>query len=350
MAAQEEVTQVLDLGTVSEPKPEAPSAVSNSMGTGAFNSSLNASTEAFGAGFSGVQATGTGYITRDAHAASSFGEKLSSKRLVGVVGVLCLCLAAFIMFMPISISEMLEIFGLGEPEVPVATVPVKPIKKDSGNDPALAQPEPEPAVVDDKPTKEPKSDSVWARVENELGSDLPALGPQLTSDQDAMLREKLSHNFNYQRYLGVIELSALRASGSEELLRSALESKKFWTRMRALIGLADIGADISEDDVKMALGDAHSELRARFFKRFEKGACSVGCFFVARAALPHLDELGRAQVIKVIAREASEVRDLFLVAATYDQSDLVKAEAQEWLARNEVDPSVKDEIKSAMSR
>jgi hypothetical protein len=118
--------------------------------------------------------------------------------------------------------------------------------------------------------------------------------------------------------------------------------------MRALIALADMGDDITDDDVSQALGKTHSELRARFFKRFEKSPCSVGCFYVARAALKHLDFHGRAQVVRVISREASNVRDVFMVAATFDSSEIVRKTAEDWLATQDIDPMIRQSLLSTL--
>ena len=71
---------------------------------------------------------------------------------------------------------------------------------------------------------------------------------------------------------------------------------------------------------------------------------------MARATLPYLDALGRAEVIRVIARESSAVRDLYLVAATYDQADLVKKAAADWLDKNSVDGAVYEEVKKAFTQ
>lgn len=191
-----------------------------------------------------------------------------------------------------------------------------------------------------------KDSSFWNDIKNELGSDLPARGSALTADQEATFKAGLSHEFNYQRYKTVLDLAAINAPGTEELLRQALDSKKFWTRMRALIALADMGDPLTDDDVRVALGDAHSELRARFFKRFEKSPCSVGCFFVARAAMKHLDAHGRQQALKVVSREASRVRDIFVAAATFDQHEAVRKTAQDWLSMRDIDPAVWQEVKT----
>jgi hypothetical protein len=111
-----------------------------------------------------------------------------------------------------------------------------------------------------------------------------------------------------------------------------------------------MGDDITDDDVRQALGRTHSELRARFFKRFEKSPCSVGCFYVARAALKHLESHGRAQVVRVISREASDVRDVFMVAATFDSSELVRKAAEEWLVTQDIDPTVQKSVLRSLGR
>ncbi len=199
-------------------------------------------------------------------------------------------------------------------------------------------------------TNEPSSEGLWKLVKNEMGSDVPPRGKSLSTDEESSFKAGLSHEFHYQRYKTVLDLAAAKAPGSEELLRSALDSKKFWIRMRALIALADMGDDITDDDVRQALGRTHSELRARFFKRFEKSPCSVGCFYVARAALKHLESHGRAQVVRVISREASDVRDVFMVAATFDSSELVRKAAEEWLVTQDIDPTVQKSVLRSLGR
>ncbi len=190
------------------------------------------------------------------------------------------------------------------------------------------------------------SEGLWKLVKNEMGGDLPALGKSLSTDEESSFKAGLSHEFNYQRYKTVLDLAAAKAPGSEELLRQALDSKKFWIRMRALIALADMGDEITDDDVRQALGKTHSELRARFFKRFEKSPCSVGCFYVARASLKHLDASGRVQALRVIARESSDVRDVFMVAGSFDSSQLVRKTAEEWLSTQNIDKSVWQDVKN----
>lgn len=196
------------------------------------------------------------------------------------------------------------------------------------------------------PVSSPSERDIWSMVTNQMGSQALPRGTTLTADQEASFKDGLRHEFNYQRYKTVLDLAALRAPGSQELLREALASKKFWIRMRAIIALADMGEDITDDDIKQALGNAHAELRARFFKRFEKSSCSVGCFFVVRASMKHLDSSGRAQLVKVVARERSDAADVFMVAATFDGDERVRATANELIASLDIDQSVWQDVKN----
>jgi hypothetical protein len=243
-------------------------------------------------------------------------------------------------------SEIVNIFGFQDDESLTADAGPDVSSKDV----AQAQ---IPAAANVEAVQQPTSQTiptgeanVWSQVKNELGGELPQRGAKLSADQEARLTAGLTHEFNYQRYKTVLDLAAINAPGSEELLRQALESKKFWIRMRALIALADMGAEVTDNDVHEALGDAHSELRARFFKRFEKSACSVGCFYVARAALKHLDTPGREQALKVVSREASNIRDVYMIAATFDRHEGVRQTAQNWLSTQSIDQAVLQDVKS----
>ena len=244
--------------------------------------------------------------------------------------------------------ELLNIFALDQEDSDGLTPDPTPIAK-ADTVTNVPPPDSNKALMSSAPVSspDPKQEySVWSQVKNELGGELPQRGARLSADQEATLTAGLTHEFNYQRYKTVLDLAATNAPGSEELLRQALESKKFWTRMRALIALADMGDQVTDDDVREALGDAHSELRARFFKRFEKSPCSVGCFFVARAALKHLDAHGRKQALRVVSREASDIRDVYMIAATFDGHEVVRQTAQNWLATRQIDPAVWQDVKN----
>ena len=327
MSGAGEATQLLAVGRDDGPAHASPDAVSGFAGSQFAGISMAAHTAA--------QPAGVDIVTHDVHLRAvkqSAAGKVLAALLISLAGV-----TAFYWYESGNLSNIMAMLGLSEVEEPQLVA--KPVKE-------TIEPKVEPAVA---PAQEPASGpkrNVWSMIANEAGADIPQAGPALSADQDAVFRERLAHEFTYQRYKAVVDLSELRASGSQDLLREALGSTKFWTRMRALIGLAELGEEVTADDVQLALGDARSELRANFFKRFETSPCGVGCYFVARAALPHLDARGREQVIRVIAKEKSAVRDLYLVAATFDESENVRKTAREWLDGHSVDQSVWSDVRS----
>ena len=295
-------------------------------------------------------------VTQDVHIVSRRMSSALMQALGATVLVVGLVLG-YVWFTTGDIANIMDVIGLSDSGAQVALQTPGPRPKpkkpaiDRKNTPAVASPEKNtsavasPAKLSAAAQAKTDAESIWGFMKNDLGGELMEAGQALTADQEATFKAGLDHEFNYQRYKTILDLAAARAPGSEEMLREALESKKFWTRMRAIIALADMGEELTDDDIKQALGRTHSELRANFFKRFERSTCTVGCYFVARASLPHLDAAGRAQVIRVISKEASDIRDTYLVAATKDQSPTVRKEAEAWLAEHAVDQAVYDDIK-----
>lgn len=172
---------------------------------------------------------------------------------------------------------------------------------------------------------------------NQLSEKPPRRTEVLKAKQENEWRAGLEHQFYYQRYKTVLEIVAARKYGSEALLRDALQFGKFWMRMAAVVGLADMGYEVKAEDIKMALGDAHRELRARYFARFEQGPCGVGCQLVARGAMSELDASGRLQILRVIASDTSAVTGDYMVAATFDSDLQVRDYATNWLLKNPVE-------------
>ena len=240
-------------------------------------------------------------------------------------------------------AAMDELIALVSGAEPVAPAPVahKPEKKVADAKPQEPQ---EVAKAVDEPQKPAHSSKAgetsehpYGELKNMLaGSPLPHDGA-MTAEQEAARRKNLESKFQYQRYKAVVDTANERPEGGEDILRSGLASGKFWMRMRAVIGLADFGATVTADDIKVALGDAHPELKARFFARFERGTCSVGCYFIARGAMEFLEPVGRRQLAKVISREGSAEGNAWMVAATFDKDEEVRTIATRWLLEHPVE-------------
>jgi hypothetical protein len=263
-------------------------------------------------------------------------------KIVGGIAAATFVIVGLTLYMTGDLASMYALLGIPERVVATLPPPQNVVEK---------KPEVSPNPIEDTqqktaPISSASERDIWSVVTNKMGGQALPRGTTLTSDQEASFRAGLSHEFHYQRYKTVMDLAALHAPGSQELLREALASKKFWLRMRALIALADMGDDITDDDVKQALGNTHSELRSRFFKRFEKSPCSVGCYFVARASMKHLDAPGRTQLVKVVARERSDAAEAFMVAATFDGDQMVRATANELITGLDIDQSVWQDVKN----
>ncbi len=262
-------------------------------------------------------------------------------KIIGGVAAATVLIVGLTLYMTGDLASMYALLPIPER---VASIP--PTQNVANKKPEVSHPPIEDTKQTLAPVSSPSERDIWSIVTNQMGAQALARGTTLTADQEASFKDGLRHEFNYQRYKTVLDLAALRAPGSQELLREALASKKFWIRMRAIIALADMGEDITDDDIKQALGDAHAELRARFFKRFEKSSCSVGCFYVARAAMKHLDASGRSQLVKVVARERSDAAEAFMVAATFDGDESVRATANELIASLAIDQSVWQDVRN----
>ena len=269
-------------------------------------------------------------------------EGKQKKIIMAVAGVLLLGVLALVgLSDQSSLNSLLSILDLASSEEVAAPRPVA-AKKSAEVALKLVN----PTKSNEKDSSKASNVSIWSKIENEMDDSDKQAGPPLTGDQEATFKAALTHEFTYQRYKAVIDLAALNAKGSENLLRDALESPKLWTRMRALMALANVGDEITTEDIQKGLGTAHSELRARFFKRFERSPCDGGCYYIARASLPHLDDLGREAALRVIARGRDTLRDRFMVAATFDVSERVRDSARTWLDGHAVGADVWAEVRS----
>jgi|GEM_PF-5693572 len=104
---------------------------------------------------------------------------------------------------------------------------------------------------------------------------LSTMSPVTRTELEGMI----GHRFAYKQYAAMERLRKLRLAGSEDLLRRGLSHRKFWTRMEALFGLAEIGAQLSPADLQTAIGSSRPYLQKSYFKRFERGLWGGGMFY-----------------------------------------------------------------------
>ena len=123
-----------------------------------------------------------------------------------------------------------------------------------------------------------------------------------------------------------------RLTGSDAILWDALEDDKFWTRMWAVIGLADFGVEIDNDAVLKALRDERPSLVTNFFKRF-KDKSTPGQRYVMRYAIRNVDPRARRVICEALLNAGDDMSAVYLVAATLDQDVRVKNWANQNIGR-----------------
>lgn len=182
----------------------------------------------------------------------------------------------------------------------------------------------------------------WA-LPNRLLQNQPVLGRPWTAEEEEALRGGLAHKWAYQRYKTVLDVRKSRLRGSEVILWEALQDKKFWTRMNAALGLAEIGSEVSVKVLEPTLVNARSELIANWLERWAEKPTAAQTF-LARQILRLLDERGRLVALKVIAASRDSFADLYLVAANEDPQARVKNWSELVLSRRNLPPERRSEL------
>jgi hypothetical protein len=129
----------------------------------------------------------------------------------------------------------------------------------------------------------------------------------------------------------VLEIRANRFAGSESLLWYAVHDQKLWIRMRAIMGLADIGQNVTIGQVKKALGKDPDARIANFFTRFVKNS-TEGERYVMRHAIRLVGERSRFVILKSLEQSDDEMRNMYMAAASLDSGPHIKS----WLRKNRI--------------
>ncbi len=148
----------------------------------------------------------------------------------------------------------------------------------------------------------------------------------LSHAQEQLYRAGMNHAYNYQVYKTVREIRRDKFSGAEVLLFEALNQKRFWTRMEALIGLAEYHVAVDQETVEAALIGARPSLIKNYFKRLAVSH-SDGSIYIAKLALPLVEARARLVILQGLSKIGWRGHRLYLAAAVYDKSPLV----QKWL-------------------
>ena len=176
---------------------------------------------------------------------------------------------------------------------------------------------------------DPKVSSNTSKAYNGLPNKPPTQPVKVEAAKDAPaavadeIVAGMNHEFVYQRFRAIQEIRKQKLTAATDLLRQGLIDEKFWNRMYSAITLADFGVPVTVAELGDAIEDTRSELIANFFRRFLKKP-GAGELYIMRQMLRVADDRGRLVLLQAIARSRDDLRDLYLVAATMEDSAKIK--------------------------
>lgn len=176
---------------------------------------------------------------------------------------------------------------------------------------------------------EPLASSNTSKAYNGLPNKPPTQPAKVdaTKDAPAAVSDELvagmNHEFVYQRFKAIQDIRKQKVIAATDLLQQGLIDEKFWNRMYSAITLAEFGVPVTVAELGDAIEDTRSELIANFFRRFLKKP-GAGELYIMRQMLRVADERGRLVLLQAIARSRDDLRDLYLVAATMEDSAQIK--------------------------
>lgn len=252
--------------------------------------------------------------------------------LLGILGVVLLAAGLYFYLGDAMIAgdtaptdTQAEING-GGTAAPVAAAPAPQQAKEAKPAPKVINVN---AKVETTTVKEIPGNPYW-KLPNPVATMGAAPAP-MTTQQVESWRGGLMHPFSYQRYKSVAEMRAKKMDGSAAIFYEALAQPKFWTRMEALLGIAEQGIPIDTDSMHAAVGDARPDLVRNYFRRFRKNYTDATAH-VLRQALRVVDAKSRFLILTQLAMHRSELNDMYLIAGLNDIDPRTKAFAQQTLS------------------
>ena len=155
----------------------------------------------------------------------------------------------------------------------------------------------------------------------------PVAKKRVSAAEKETWQNGIAHEFPWQQYKIITRLRAARRLGAAPILYEALDLEKFWTRMEALIGLAELGYSMDLKLVEKGLGSARPSLIKNYFKRYLRHT-SEGALYVLRFAIRVVDAKGRLMILRILSKKRDPINRIYMAAALYDPSPTI----QLWLA------------------
>ena len=170
--------------------------------------------------------------------------------------------------------------------------------------------------------------SIYSYIPNSL-PEIEPMSRIWSAQEEQVWRVGITNNYPWQRYKTVLEVKSSRLVQSRVILWDALDDTMFWTRMRAVMALAEFGVPVKKLNVEKALGDARPSLVANFVKRFIVKS-SPGERYVLKHAIKMVNPKARVFILKAfkMAGFQKESLDYYPVAALEDPDMKVREYAR----------------------
>jgi hypothetical protein len=274
--------------------------------------------------------TGSSFGTSITRMTEIFGkfDSSSNTRNYIILGALVLALAAALYLTSgdgteSPLSNILSQFNSSDESVP--ELPADDMSPESAAIMAPTMPSAAPAPQAQAPAPPAPAvdlDNPYWALPNPLEPTAGPEGEMLTASQEERWRQGLAHPFVWQRYKTVMDIRAARMKGTQLLLSDALAQPKFWTRMEALMALAESGEAVDIDSVEAGIGQTRRPLIRNYFRRFRKNA-TAGEIYIMRQAIRVVDAGTRRVILENLISRRDAINELYLVAATYDPNEKV---------------------------
>ncbi len=188
-------------------------------------------------------------------------------------------------------------------------------------------------------SEQSEAENPYLPLPNEIRQ-VEAPAPSFSARREAELKLGLQHRFNFQRYRTVKAIREERSTGAKALLIRALDQGKFWTRMQAVLGLAELGEPVDLIHVSKAIGNARSYLVWRYLKRFENRVLTGGELHVMRSMLKLVDSKSRIRILTILHQLGGETNSMYLLAARSDMDEAVQKWAKKLRPKTSITPEL----------
>ncbi len=245
-------------------------------------------------------------------------------------------------FVTSAFNMVMEALGLAEVPVPAmpnpipAKIPVKTLAAESESDAkseAESESEADGVANLDVVVRDPYR-VIANEIDEEALNVVNARRRAMSVTENQGWSAGLDHKFPYQHYRAVDEMRAFRASGSEALLRRALQDKRLWVRMNAAFALVESGVALMASEVETAVGgNERRELLNGYFQRFTRSN-NMAERYVLKFALPLVPDAARIDILQALVNGGDPDVELFAIAASFDNSRRVQRWATAWLTRH----------------